>query len=182
MTVEILENGFHVEGRRMDFVSGEFHYWRVKRENWPKILSRLKALGIRMVSTYVPWNFHLTDHGFDFEGGTDAQRDLRGFIRLVGKGGFKMLLRPGPYIYAEWAFAGAPEHAFKHHKLSEEFRQMAADYIHAVCESCVVPNLATRGGPILAVQVDNEIDPWVRFYSDQMGLSGGQGPFKDYLT
>ena len=55
-----------------------------------------------------------------------------------------------------------PEHTFKHHKSSQEFRQMADEYIHAVCESCIILNLATRGGPILAVQVDNETDPWVR--------------------
>jgi len=182
MKVEISENGFQVAGKRIDFISGEFHYWRVKKENWPKVLQRLREMGVRVVSTYVPWNFHEVDGEFDFEGETDKQRDLNGFIDLAKKEGFPMLLRPGPYIYAEWLYAGATAEAFKHHRFSEEFKRMASRYIDAVSRTSIVPNLATKGGPIFVVQVDNEIDPWVNFHRDQLGLSKGSGPFKEFLA
>lgn len=182
MEVEIRDTGFHVGGKAVDFISGEFHYWRVKRENWPKILQRLRGMGVRVVSTYVPWNFHAVDGGFDFEGKTDGQRDLNGFIDLVKREGFLMMLRPGPYIYAEWSYAGATAEAFKHHRFSVEFRRLASEYIDTVCRVSVVPNLVTRGGPIFVVQVDNEIDPWVNFHRKQLALSRGSGPFKEFLA
>jgi len=181
MTVGIRRDGFHVNGKRMDFISGEFHYWRVRKENWSKVLERIREMGVRAISTYVPWNFHEVDGEFDFMGGTDRQRDLNGFIDLVGKCGLPVLLRPGPYIYAEWKHAGATAEAFEYHRFSDQFKRLARPYIKAVCEVAIVPNLVTRGGPVFAVQVCNEIDPWVRFYRDQLGLSRGGGPFEDFL-
>ncbi len=181
MTTEILQTGFHVGGKRIDFVSGEFHYWRVKKENWDKVIERLVSMGLDVVSTYVPWNFHAVDDHFDFRGKTDPQRDLAGFIDLVKKRSLMMMIRPGPYIYAEWKYAGVPKEAFMHHRFSAQFKLMGSKYIKAVCDDCIVPNLSTRGGPIFVLQADNEVDPWVRFYREQLGLSQGNGPFKEFL-
>ncbi|MGC8831217.1 MAG: beta-galactosidase [Thermoproteota archaeon] len=182
MRISINRHGFTLDEKEIEFLSGEFHYWRVKRENWDKIMSKLKEAGLEIISTYIPWEFHKIGDKFDFEGDTDPQRALNRFIDLVESKGFLMMIRPGPYIYAEWKYGGVPEEAFRHHRFSEEFRRLASKYIKAVCQKSIVPNQATKGGPIFVLQVDNEVDPWVRYYRDQLGLCRGKGPFKDFLV
>lgn len=182
MRTEVLRTGFQVNGNRIDFLSGEFHYWRVKKENWDPILDRLIAMGLKVISTYVPWNFHATLGSYDFRGETDPQRDLAGFIDLVKRRNLWMMIRPGPYIYAEWKYGGVPKEAYQLHRFDDRFKSLASKYIAAVCNDCVVRNLSTRGGPIFVLQADNEIDPWVRSYREELGLSKAWGPFKDFLT
>ncbi|MEM3425165.1 MAG: beta-galactosidase [Thermoproteota archaeon] len=182
MKISINRYGFTLNNEKVEFLSGEFHYWRVKIENWDKIMNKLREAGLRIISTYIPWDFHKIGEEFDFEGDTDPQRALNRFIDLVEEKGFLMMVRPGPYIYAEWRYGGVPEEAFRHHRFSEEFRRLASNYIRKVCDKSIVPNQATKGGPIFVLQVDNEVDPWVRYYRDQLGLSRGKGPFKDFLA
>ena len=182
MRTEVFSTGFQVDGNRIDFLSGEFHYWRVKRGNWESIFDRLIAMGLKAVSTYVPWNFHAVHGSYDFRGETDPQRDLAGFIDLVKSRNLWMMIRPGPYIYAEWKYGGVPKEAFQLHRFDGRFKSLASKYISAVCGDCIVRNLSTRGGPIFVLQADNEIDPWIRFYREQLGLSKTWGPFKDFLA
>jgi len=181
MRISINRYGFTLNNKKIEFLSGEFHYWRVKRENWDKIMNRLKEAGLEIISTYIPWDFHKIGDEYDFEGNTDPQRALNHFIDLVERKDFLMTIRPGPYIYAEWKYGGVPEEAFRHHRFSEEFKRLASNYIRAVCQESIVPNQVTKGGPIFVLQVDNEVDPWVRYYREQLGLCRGRGPFKDFL-
>src|SRR5581483_11924398 len=89
------------QGRQL--LSGEVHYWRLDPSVWPEVLARVRELGLDILSTYVCWNFHERAPGdFDLRGASDPRRDLLGFVRLAARERFWVVLRPGPYIYAEW--------------------------------------------------------------------------------
>ena len=91
-------------------LSGEVHFWRLDPRTWPSVLARARELGLEMLSTYVCWDFHeLAPGRFDLEGETDPRRNLAAFLELVRDEGLWLLLRPGPYIYAEWPNSGVPE-------------------------------------------------------------------------
>lgn len=163
---------FKGEGREIPLVSGEFHYWRNNAENWESILESIKKLGLRIVSTYIPWNFHEISPGeYDFEGKTSPQKNLRGFIELTIAKGLYLVVRPGPYIYAEWPFGGVPERASKYHRLDPEFLRMAKDYLINVCKLLSAYQI-TRGGNIILVQVDNEPYPSVESFGEDLGCFG----------
>lgn len=86
-------------------ISGAMHYFRVHPEMWADRLTRLAAMGLNTVETYVAWNFHAPGPGSaDFTG----WRDLPRFISLAGEAGLDVILRPGPYICAERDFGGLP--------------------------------------------------------------------------
>ena len=157
-------------------LSGEVHYWRLDPSAWPAVLARVRELGLDLVSTYVPWNVHeLSPGSFDFTGETDARRDLHTFLRLAEESGFWVLLRPGPYIYAEWPNSGIPERVVPLHRLHGEFVREANVWMAAVVDTAR-PFLATHASPIVLWQADNEADPWLDVYGSQVG-----GLFADFL-
>ncbi|MFI6154364.1 beta-galactosidase family protein [Kitasatospora sp. NPDC051170] len=150
-------DGFLRDGEPHRIVSGAIHYFRVHPDQWEDRLRRVRALGVNTVDTYVPWNFHELPGGeVDFTG----WRDLPRFLRLAGDLGLDVILRPGPYICAEWEFGGLPA------------RLLAVDGLRLRCADPaylaevdawfdalipeVLPLLGSRGGPVLAVQVENE--------------------------
>lgn len=182
MTPIRVENCVVHRGRtRIPLISGEFHYWRNTAENWPAILAAIRGLGLKVVSTYVPWNFHELSPGrYDFTGRTSAQRDLAGFMDLTAKEGFHLILRPGPYIYSEWPFGGVPERAARLHRLDPEFLKMARHYIRAV-SAVLAPRQITRGGNIILCQACNEPYPPIESFAEQMGCFRNPGMFKEFL-
>lgn len=98
-------NKILIDGNEFRILSGEMHYFRIPREYWRNRLKKLKACGLNTVSTYMPWNLHERKQGrFDFSG----ELDVRHFIELADELGLKVILRPGPYICAEWEFGGFP--------------------------------------------------------------------------
>ncbi|MGW0390559.1 glycoside hydrolase family 35 protein [Streptomyces sp. NPDC003042] len=153
------QDGFRRAGspRPHRIVSGALHYFRIHPDLWEDRLKRLRALGANTVDTYVPWNFHETARGkADFTG----WRDLGRFLRIARGLGLDAIVRPGPYICAEWDFGGLPA------------RLLAVDGLNLRCSDprflaevdgwfdLVVPELlpllASRGGPVVAVQIENE--------------------------
>ena len=90
-------------------------------------------------------------------GTTHPRRDLIGFMELVQREGFWLLIRPGPYIYAEWPNSGLPDRVVRWHRLHAEFQREALAWMTAVAEH-IRPWLATNGGPIVLLQADNEAD------------------------
>lgn len=169
------------DGHDIPLISGEFHYWRVLRENWEKILERIKEMGLETIATYVPWNYHELEPGrYDFTGETSPQRDLAGFIDLVHEAGLWLNIRPGPYIYSEWEFGGVPERASKKHRLDPQFLEWSRDYIEHVCE-IIVPRQITRGGNIILVQADNEPYPPIESFGSEMGCFDQPGVFKEWI-
>ncbi|MGQ4916018.1 MAG: beta-galactosidase [Candidatus Asgardarchaeia archaeon] len=96
--------------------SGEFHYFRILVNLWEKNIPRLRELKIETVSTYIPWVWHEVDDGvFDFHGETHPQRDLLKFLELCRNNGYSVVIRPGPYIYAEYTGLGVPLWLMKKH-------------------------------------------------------------------
>ncbi len=89
----------------MQIISGAIHYFRIVPAYWEDRLMKLKACGFNTVETYVPWNIHEPQEGvYDFEG----MKDVVGFIKLAGELGLFVIIRPSPYICAEWECGGLP--------------------------------------------------------------------------
>ena len=91
------------DGKPFQLVAGEVHYFRIPPPYWRDRLQRVLALGVNAIQVYVPWNWHQPD-GPDQAPDFTEWRDLEAFVRLAGDLGLLVLLRPGPYICAGWAF------------------------------------------------------------------------------
>src|SRR5690348_5470912 len=95
--VRIAEQRIWVGDEHRALLAGEVHYWRLEPSVWPAVLRRSRELGLDVLSTYVCWDFHEIGPGqFDFDGQTNARRNLLAFLELVRREGFWLLLRPGP--------------------------------------------------------------------------------------
>jgi hypothetical protein len=179
--VRIAERRLWVGDARRALLSGEVHFWRLDPDVWPAVLERAVELGLDMVSTYVCWQFHeLGQADFDFDGRSNPRRNLLGFLDLAASRGFWVVLRPGPYIYAEWPNSGIPDRTVQWHRLHPQFVEEARVWMAAVV-GATRDRLATRGGPIALWQADNEADPWLDVYGSQLGLASGPGLFQEFL-
>lgn len=97
---------FMLHGKEIQIFSGAIHYFRVPPTYWQDRLRKAKAMGLNTVETYIPWNFHEAERGvFDF---SSPQRDLRRFLMLAQEEGLHMIVRPSPFICAEWEWGGHP--------------------------------------------------------------------------
>src|SRR5215207_11382928 len=109
VAVRIADRRIHVGTESRALLSGEVHFWRHNPRVWPDLLAAVRDLGLDIVSTYVCWAFHEVELGrFDLVGVTDPRPDLTAFLELAQRAGCWVLLRPGPYIYAEWPNSGVP--------------------------------------------------------------------------
>ncbi len=180
--VEIRQNTVWVNRKKVPLVSGEVHYWRLNPHYWGEILDRVKEMGIEVVATYVPWDYHEYQKGkFDFTGATDETRNLKGFLELTRQKGFWVIIRPGPYIYSEWPNEGAPSYAYKYHRLHPKFQAFAKEYLIRVVK-IIKPFLATQPkGHVILLQADNEIDPWPDIFGQQYGLDTKPGLFQEFF-
>lgn len=180
--VEIRKRQIWVGSKAVPLISGEVHYWRLNPHYWREVLKRVGEMALKIVSTYVPWDYHEYRRGhFDFNGRSDGTRDLKGFLELTREMGFWVIIRPGPYIYSEWPNEGVPSYAYKYHRLHPRFIHYARKYIQQV-SAVLKPYLATRrGGHILLLQADNEIDPWPDLFGQQYGLNGAPGMFQEFI-
>ncbi len=137
--------------------AAELHYPRIPKPYWEHRIQMCKALGMNTVCLYVFWNAHESEPGvFNFEG----QNDLAEFIRLCQKNDMKVILRPGPYVCAEWEMGGLPWWLLKNKDVALRendpyFLERVKIFEEAVAEQ--VGNLtADKGGPIIMIQVENE--------------------------
>jgi hypothetical protein len=179
--VRIAERRLWVGDASRALLSGEVHFWRLDPAVWPDVLDRVRDLGLDIVSTYVCWQFHeLAVGAFDFDGMTNPRRNLLAFLDLAASRGFWVLLRPGPYIYAEWPNSGIPDRTVQWHRLHPRFCEEARLWMAAVVEA-TRDRLATQGGPVALWQADNEADPWLDVYAAQLGLASTPGLFQDFL-
>ena len=104
MSFEVRDR-FYMDGEPFRIISGSIHYFRVVPEYWRDRLEKLKALGCNTVETYIPWNMHEPQKGkFRFDGMLDVER----FVKLAQELGLYVILRPSPYICAEWELGGLP--------------------------------------------------------------------------
>ncbi len=148
---------FLLDGRPFQIISGEMHYARVPRAYWRDRLRKARAMGLNTVSTYVFWNLHQPTPGrFDFDG----QLDLAAFIRTAQAEGLHVILRPGPYVCAEWDLGGYPawllaDSTMVLRSTEPSFTGPAERWLVRLGRE-LEPLLASHGGPIIAVQVENE--------------------------
>ncbi|WP_342562590.1 glycoside hydrolase family 35 protein [Paenibacillus sp. FSL R7-0345] len=154
--LEWKDQKYLLDGREHRILSGAMHYFRIVPEYWEDRLLKLKACGFNTVETYIPWNFHEPAEGsFRFDG----MADVAGFIKTAGALGLHVIVRPSPYICAEWEFGGLPAWLLKS---GMGLRCMDAGYLEKVDRyydvliPLLVPLLCTNGGPVVAVQVENE--------------------------
>lgn len=150
-------NQFVLDGEPIRIISGAIHYFRVVPEYWRDRLMKLKACGFNTVETYVPWNLHEPREGqFNFKGIADIVK----FIETAGELGLHVIVRPSPYICAEWEFGGMPAWLLADPGMRLRcFHQPFLDKIDAyfdVLMPMLVPLLCTNGGPIIAMQIENE--------------------------
>lgn len=145
------------DGRPHRLLSGSVHYFRVHPAQWRDRLERLRALGLNTVDTYVPWNFHERRPG---ERRWSGRHDFERFVGIAGELGLDVIVRPGPYICAEWDNGGFP--AWLTGTPGISLRSSDAAYLDAVGAwfDELLPRIArlqaAAGGPIVAVQLENE--------------------------
>ncbi|MFZ0819228.1 MAG: beta-galactosidase [Candidatus Acidiferrales bacterium] len=155
--VQIAGPQFTVDGHSLQIISGEMHYPRIPREYWRDRMKKARAMGLNTISTYVFWNLHEPQRGkYDFTG----QNDIAAFIRIAQEEGLYVLLRPGPYVCSEWDLGGLPAWLLASPDIvlrstDAQFMRPAEEYLKRLGQE-LVPYLATRGGPIIGVQVENE--------------------------
>ncbi|GAB6167850.1 beta-galactosidase [Clostridium carnis] len=155
-TFEIKED-FYLNNKKFKIISGALHYFRVVPEYWRDRLEKLKALGFNTVETYIPWNYHEKKKGeFNFSN----DRDFVKFIKIAEDLGLYVILRPTPYICAEWDFGGLPSWLLKDSNIrirsnDPKFLE-AVDNYFAKLFKYITPLQITNGGPIIMMQVENE--------------------------
>ena len=166
--LEIKNKKFYMDSKPFDIYSGAMHYFRTVPEYWEDRLTKLKAAGFNTVETYVCWNLHEKKPGeFDFSGILDIEK----YLEIAQKVGLYAIVRPGPYICAEWDFGGLPAWLLKDKNM--QIRCMYPDYLKCVERFYkellprLFPHLESQGGNIIAMQVENEY--------------GSYGNDKDYL-
>ena len=150
-------NSFLLDGKPFVVKAAEMHYPRIPRPYWEHRIQMCKALGMNTVCIYVFWNIHERREGeFDF---TD-NNDVAGFCRLCQKNGLFVIVRPGPYVCAEWEMGGLPWWLLKKKdiRLREQdsyFMERVKLFEQKVGEQ-LAPLTIQRGGPIIMMQVENE--------------------------
>ncbi len=107
--VELVPEGIRVGRSVLPLLAGTVHYWRLDPAAWRPALEAVKALGLGLVDTYVPWGVHERSTGeFDFGRG-EARLDVTRFLRIAEDLGLYAIVRPGPHINAELTYFGIPE-------------------------------------------------------------------------
>uniref|UniRef100_A0A8C4DG21 Beta-galactosidase n=1 Tax=Dicentrarchus labrax TaxID=13489 RepID=A0A8C4DG21_DICLA len=156
-SIDYKNNCFLKDEKPFQYISGSIHYSRIPRYYWKDRLVKMYMTGLNAIQVYVPWNFHEAVQGVhNFTG----DRDLEHFLDLANQTGLLVILRPGPYICAEWEMGGLP--AWLLQKPNIILRSADTDYVQAVSNWLAVllpkmkPWLYINGGNIITVQVENE--------------------------
>ncbi|MBW5250116.1 beta-galactosidase [Streptomyces sp. P01-B04] len=151
----VADDHFRIDGKPARLLSGAMHYFRVHEAQWEHRLSMLRAMGLNCVETYVPWNLHEPRPGEFRDVGA-----LGRFLDAVQRAGLWAIVRPGPYICAEWENGGLP--VWVTGRFGRRVRTRDAGYLDAVERwfaellPQVVERQAGRGGPVIMVQAENE--------------------------
>lgn len=157
-----IRDQFYLNGEPFQIISGGIHYFRVLPFYWEDRLLKLKALGCNTVETYIPWNMHEPEKGqFDFYGERlQGMLDVVAFVKLAQRLGLWVILRPSPYICAEWDFGGFPAWLLKEDGMrlrtsDARYMRHVRDYYERLMP-LLVPLQIDHGGPVLMMQVENE--------------------------
>jgi beta-galactosidase len=177
MSFAAAKGNFVKDGKPHTVISGEIHYFRLDPRTWKKHLVLLKQAGANTTSTYIPWDWHeYEENRFDFTGETEPAKNLVRYIELCTKVGLDLIVKPGPYILAEYELHGLPgwlvERAGKDARaLDEKGSIIAPDLMSYMSEEFlryafhwydhVMPLIAryqqSKGGPVTMMQLCNEV-------------------------
>lgn len=174
--VTLKNKQFLINGKPQLILSGEIHYFRLKKSQWQKAIDELKACGCNTVASYIPWFCHEFEEGkFDFSGKYHEENDLQSFLKLCKENDLFFIARPGPFIMAEVKNEGIPYWVFEHYPEvyphtwdNRRSSNTSCDYLHPDFLACaekwyaqVMPLLSEylpeNGGNLIGVQLDNEI-------------------------
>jgi beta-galactosidase len=156
-TFSLGDTAFLLDGKPFQMISGEIHYPRVPREAWRARMKMAKAMGLNTIGTYVFWNLHEPEKGqYNFSG----NNDIAAFVKIAQEEGLWVVLRPSPYVCAEWEFGGYPYwlqniKGLQVRGKEAQYLQAYNNYIKAVGKQ-LAPLQVNHGGNILMVQIENE--------------------------
>ena len=174
--IETKKSQIFINGESKLLLSGEIHYYRLKKKNWQKALDNLKEAGCNAVATYIPWLIHeYKENDFDFDGRYHEENDLISFLKLVKENDLFLIARPGPFVMSEMKNEGIPYWVFD--KDSEILPKTwdnrvtynkTCDYLNPTYLECckhwysnIIPLLAqyeiSKGGNMVILQLDNEV-------------------------
>ncbi|MBA7494781.1 hypothetical protein ES702_05358 [subsurface metagenome] len=153
-------NSFIINGKRMPLIIATIHYFRIPHQLWRDRILKAKRAGFNTIETYIPWNLYETDEGkYDkFKG----DKDIEHFFSISEELDMYIMVRPGPYICAEWDMAGLP--AWLNSKEGLELRTNNPVYLKYVDRwfDILIPVIAkhqvTRDGNVILVQAENEYE------------------------
>jgi beta-galactosidase len=157
-TFLITESDFLLDSQPFQIISGEMHPARIPVEYWRNRIQMAKAMGCNTIAAYIFWNYHETEQGtYDF---TNGNHNLQEFFKIVQEEGMWLIVRPGPYVCAEWDFGGIPPYLLripdiKIRCMDPRYMAAAEKYITRLAEE-IKPFMITKGGPILMLQIENE--------------------------
>ena len=195
--------GYFLKNGKPHFViSGEIHYFRLDSNLWEKHLKLLKKAGANTTSTYIPWDWHEYEEGkFDFTGETQPSKNLIKYIKLCEKVGLDLIVKPGPYILAEYEGQGLPAWFLKKAKknsfaLDEKGDIISPDLMSYMSDEYleysfrwynkIMPIIAeyqeNKNGPIVMMQVCNEVGVF-QWLSGKIDYNDSViKMYKDFLT
>ncbi|MFK3676168.1 beta-galactosidase [Microbacterium sp. NPDC090218] len=150
------DTDFLRDGQPHQVISGAIHYFRVHPDQWQDRIHKARLMGLNTIETYVAWNAHEPRRG---EWDASGWNDLGRFLDLIHAEGMDAIVRPGPYICAEWHNGGLPVWLTGGVR---ELRSSAPDFLVEVSAylrrvyDIVAPRQIDRGGPVVLVQIENE--------------------------
>ena len=157
MKFEIKNKEFIVDGEPIKIISGAVHYFRNMPDTWSDIFDKMRALGCNTVETYCAWNMHeKRQNEYDFNG----MLNIAEFIKEAQEHDLYVIVRPGPYICAEWEFGGLPwwiqnDKDIEIRCSNSAYMSRLKSYLERLFDE-IRPLLITNGGPIIMVQCENE--------------------------
>lgn len=177
MTFSVKGRNFFRDDRKVFLNSGEIHYFRIRRELWGRHLDEAVNAGLSAVSTYIPWAWHEEEEGlFDFTGATCPGKDLEGWLKSCSERGLNCIVKPGPFILAEWRGAGLPDWFLERYGEEVRMRDRRGQRVMSDGASLfnksylekvglwydrIMPlisrNESVSGGPVILMQICNEI-------------------------
>jgi beta-galactosidase len=177
MTFNIQEGSFYLDNKKVFLNSGEIHYFRIKRKLWDKHLEAAREAGLTTISTYIPWAWHESkEHIFDFSGTSSPESDLEGWLQRCQDHGLNCIVKPGPFILAEFRGAGLPDWFLDQYGDEVRMRNSKGEKVQsdgvslfnnkylekvALWYDRIMPFIREReisaGGPVIMMQICNEI-------------------------
>lgn len=159
----IHDDDFLLDGKPFQVLSGALHYFRVPREYWSDRIRKAKLMGLNTIETYVAWNLHAPNRN---QWITTGNLDLGAFLDEIAAQGMKAIVRPGPFICAEFNGGGLPAWLLNSGTIpvrgsDPRYLEPTIEYLNQVYQ-IVVPRQIDQEGSVILVQIENEYGAYGR--------------------